>query len=122
VLAAVMILFARQITWIFTWSKESDLLVPDLVTFLRILWVLLPTVPFGMLSAGLFQGTGKGMMALAATLIRTILFTVPFAWFLGIHLNWGLQGIWIGIAAAGVAYIPIVFGWAIRYLRNLQIA
>jgi Na+-driven multidrug efflux pump len=122
VLAAIMILFARQITWIFTWSKESELLVPDLVKFLRILWVLLPTVPFGMLSAGLFQGAGRGLVALATTLIRTILFTVPFAWFLGIHLDWGLQGIWIGMAAAGVAYIPIVFGWAARYLKSLQSA
>jgi putative MATE family efflux protein len=119
-LAAVMIVFARQITWIFTWSKESELLVPELVKFLRISWVLLPTVPFGMLSSGLFQGTGKGVFALGATVIRTILFTVPFAWFLGIHLNWGLQGVWIGMAAAGVAYIPIVFGWAVRYLKGLQ--
>jgi putative MATE family efflux protein len=121
-LAAVVIIFAHQITWIFTWSKESELLVPDLVKFLRILWVLLPTVPFGMLSAGMFQGTGKGMFALATTMIRTILFTVPFAWFLGIYLHWGLQGIWIGMAAAGVAYIPIVFGWASQYLRRLQTA
>lgn len=120
VLSVVLIVCAPQITWIFTWSKESELLIPELIGFLRILWVLLPTVPFGMLSSGLFQGTGKGMFALIATIIRTILFTVPFAWFLGIHLDWGLQGIWIGMAAAGVSYIPIVFGWAILYLRKLQ--
>jgi putative MATE family efflux protein len=120
ILAAAMILFAPQITWIFTWSKESELLVPELVKFLRILWVLLPTVPFGMLSSGMFQGAGKGMYALGATLIRTIVFTVLFAWFLGIHLGWGLQGVWIGMAAAGVAYIPVVFGWAILYLRRCK--
>jgi len=122
VLAAIIIIFAPQITWIFTWSKESEPLVPELVKFLRILWVLLPTVPFGMLSSGLFQGTGKGLFALIATLIRTIVFTVPFAWFFGIHLGWGLQGVWIGIASAGVAYIPVVFGWASQYLRKLQVA
>jgi len=120
VLAVLVILFARQITWIFTWSEESDLLVPDLVKFLRILWVLLPTAPFGMLSSGLFQGTGKGLFALGATLIRTIVFTVPFAWFMGIHLGWGLEGVWIGMAAAGLAYIPVVFGWACRYLKTIQ--
>jgi putative MATE family efflux protein len=120
VLAASMVLFAPQITWIFTWSKESELLVPELIKFLRILWVLLPTVPFGMLSSGMFQGAGKGLYALCATLIRTIAFTVLFAWFLGIHLGWGLQGVWIGMAAAGLAYIPVVFGWAVHYLRRLQ--
>ncbi len=120
-LAAIIIIFAPQITWIFTWSEESELLVPELLNFLRILWILLPTVPFGMLSSGLFQGTGKGVYALMATLIRTIVFTIPFAWFLGIHLGQGLQGVWIGLACAGLAYIPVVFGWASHYLKRLQV-
>jgi putative MATE family efflux protein len=117
ILAAVVFLFASQITWIFTWSKEAEALVPELKRFLRILWVMLPTVPFGMLSSGMFQGAGKGMYALIATLIRTIVFTVPFAWFLGVYLDLGLQGVWIGIAAAAVAYIPVVFGWARHFLK-----
>ncbi|MBN2242956.1 MAG: MATE family efflux transporter [Acidobacteria bacterium] len=119
VLALAVLIFAPQITWIFTWSEESSVLVPELEKFLRIAWVLLPTVPFGMLSSGLFQGTGKGVFALAATLIRTIVFTVPFAWLFGVRLEWGLQGVWIGIVAAGLAYIPVVFGWACRYLKSL---
>ncbi len=120
VLAVVVFVFAPQITWIFTWSKESQMLVPELQKFLRIVWVLLPTAPFGMLSSGLFQGTGKGVFALMATLVRTIVFTVPFAWILGVYLDWGLHGIWIGMSAAGLAYIPVVFGWACRYLKSLM--
>jgi putative MATE family efflux protein len=120
VLAAAIFVFAPQITSIFTWSEESQMLVPELERFLRIAWVLLPTAPFGMLSSGLFQGTGKGHFALMTTLIRTILFTVPFTWILGIHFGWGLHGVWIGMAAAGLAYIPVVFGWAIRYLRRME--
>ena len=121
VLAVLMVVFAPQITWIFTWSEESRMLVPELQKFLRILWILLPTAPFGMLSSGLFQGTGKGIFALGATLVRTILFTVPFAWILGIHLNGGLDGVWKGMAAAAVAYIPVVFIWATQYLRRLML-
>ena len=120
VLAVAVFVLAPQITWIFTWSEESRAMVPELIGFLRILWIILPTAPFGMLSSGMFQGTGRGMFALSATLIRTILFTVPFAWFLGIHLGWGLRGVWIGMAVAALAYIPIVFGWASLYLGNLQ--
>jgi putative MATE family efflux protein len=120
VLAVIVVSFAPQITWIFTWSEESRILVPELVRFLHIMWILLPTAPFGMLSSGLFQGTGKGMFALAATIVRTIVFTVPFAWFLGIHIEWKLLGVWIGIGAAGLAYIPVVFGWASLYLKRLQ--
>jgi len=119
ILAVIVVVLAPQITWIFTWSEESRALVPELIKFLRILVILLPTAPFGMLSSGLFQGTGKGMFALTATLIRTIVFTVPFAWFLGVHLEWGLHGVWLGIGAAALAYIPVVFGWASLYLRRL---
>ena len=119
VLAVLIITFAPQITWVFTWSAESQMLVPELVKFLRILWVVLPTAPVGMLSSGLFQGTGKGIFALGATMIRTIVFTVPFAWILGIHFNQGLHGVWIGMAAAGLAYMPVVFTWANLYLKRL---
>jgi putative MATE family efflux protein len=119
-LAVLVFVFTPQITWIFTWSEESRILVPELEKFLRILWLFLPTVPFGMISSGMFQGVGKGMYSLGATLIRTIVFTVPFAWILGVYLDGGLHGIWIGLVAAGLAYIPVVFIWASRYLRRLQ--
>ena len=120
IFTVIVVALAPEITWVFTWSKESRILVPELVKFLRILWVILPTAPFGMISSGLFQGTGKGMYALSATFIRTILFTVPFAWFFGVHLEEGLHGVWICMAAAGLAYIPVVFGWAWLYLKRLN--
>lgn len=119
VLALLTFIFAAQITWIFTWSKESSRIISDLTLFLQVIWLLLPTVAFGMLSSAMFQGVGKGLNALIITLIRTLVFTVPFAWFLGIYLDWGLVGIWIGMVAAGIAYIPIGFGWAILYVRKL---
>jgi len=118
-LALIILIFASQITWIFTWSKGSARIVSDLILFLRVLWLLLPTVAFGMLSSAMFQGVGKGLNALIMTVIRTLVFTVPFAWFLGIYLDWGLRGIWIGMVAAGIAYIPIAFGWAISCMRKL---
>lgn len=120
VLALVILIFAPQITWIFTWSKASARIVNDLILFLRICWLLLPTVAFGMLSSALFQGVGKGFYALIMTLIRTLVFTVPFAWFLGVYMGWDLRGVWIGMVAAGMAYIPIAFGWAILYIRKLK--
>ena len=119
VLALIILIFAPQITWIFTWSKASARIVGDLSLFLRICWLILPTVAFGMLSSALFQGVGKGFDALVMTLIRTLVFTVPFAWFLGIYLGWGLRGVWIGMAAASLAYIPVAFGWAYLYLQKL---
>jgi len=120
ILALVIFIFAKQITWIFTWSKESARIINDLTLFLKTLCLILPTVAFGMLSSAMFQGVGRGFNALIMTLVRTFVFTVPFAWFLGIYLNQGLRGIWIGMVAAGIAYSPIAFGWAISHIRKLE--
>ena len=120
VFALLMVTFAHQLAWIFTWSAESDRIVNDLVVCLRILWVVLPAAAFGMLSSAMFQGVGRGFYALTMTLLRTLVFTVPLAWVFGVLLDWGLRGVWIGMAIAGISYVPIAFGWAMIHMRNLQ--
>jgi len=119
VFALVMVTFAPQLVWIFTWSAESGRIVNDLVECLRILWVVLPAAAFGMLSSAMFQGVGRGLYALTMTLLRTLVFTVPLAWFFGVKLDWGLRGVWIGMAVAGISYVPIAFGWAMLHMRRL---
>jgi putative MATE family efflux protein len=120
VLAVLTFLFASQITWIFTWSEETVRIVGDLTQFLRVVWVFFPTVAFGMLSSAMFQGAGKGLTALIMTVLRTLVFTVPFAWFFGIFLEGGLLGIWNGLVVSGLVYVPIAFGWSTSYLRKLK--
>ena len=120
VLAVLAIIFAAQITWIFTWSEDSARIINDLILFLRVIPIFLPAVAFGMLSSSLFQGVGKGFYALVITLIRTLVFTVPAVWFFGVFLDGGLLGIWIGMVVAGVAYIPVSFVWAYSYIQRLQ--
>jgi len=119
-LTLVTFLFAAQIAWVFTWSRASARIVGDLVVFLRLICILFPTVAIGMLSSAMFQGVGKGVNALLMTLVRTLVFTVPLAWFFGIHMHWGLPGVWIGMVTAGLSYIPIAFGWAMWYLSVLM--
>jgi Na+-driven multidrug efflux pump len=120
VFALLMVLFASQITWIFTWSSDSERIVNDLIVCLRILWVLLPAAAFGMLSAAMFQGVGKGLYALMTTLLRTLVLNVPLAWFFGIQLDMGLRGVWIGMATAGLMTVPIAFGWAMLLIKMLE--
>jgi putative MATE family efflux protein len=87
VLAVLTFLFASQITWIFTWSEDTARIIGDLTQLLRVVWIFFPTVAFGMLSSAMFQGAGKGMTALIMTVLRTLVFTVPFVWFFGIVLD-----------------------------------
>ncbi len=118
--ALLMVVFAPQITWIFTWSNDSQRIVGELVVCLRILWLMLPATAFGMLSSAMFQGVGKGLYALSMTLLRTLVFTVPLAYLFGVRLDWGLRGVWVGIAIASVGYVPIAFTWAMIHIKRLQ--
>jgi len=120
VFALLMVVFAPHIVWVFTWSSESGRIVEDLIVFLRISWVVLPAAAFGMLSAAMFQGVGRGLYALVMTLLRTLVLTVPLAWLFGIQLDWGLRGVWIGMAIAGAIAVPIAFGWAMLHMRGLE--
>jgi len=119
-LVLILFLFAKPISWIFTLSNEAASISDDLTLFLKILSFSLPAVAFGMLSAALFQGVGKGINALVMTLVRTFVFTVPTVWFLGVYREGGLRGMWIGMVVAVFAYIPLAFGWALLHMRNLE--
>ena len=79
VVAVLIFLLAGNIAAIFTQSESAAHLAPDIERFFRISWLFLPGVAHGMLSGAMFQGTGKGMYALALTLFRTVLLTPPLA-------------------------------------------
>ncbi len=118
-LAAVIYVFAPQISRAFTWSAQSKAIAPELIKFLRIVCFLTMAVPVGMVTAATFQGLGKGLYALTMTILRTLILAVPFAWLFGIWLDWGLSGVWDGITLAGFASMPIGFLWAITHINKL---
>ena len=49
-------------------------------------------------STFLYQGIGKGTISLFWTIVREIVFAVPLTYLFGIVFNWGLIGIWLGLA------------------------
>ncbi len=120
ILSLIIYFFAPQIALIFTWSKQTQILQPDIIQFLQIICFMIITAPFGMTASSMFQGTAKGINALIMTILRTLVFTIPYAWFLGIHYNWGLKGVWLGMLFAGFTYIPIAFIWANLYMKKLS--
>jgi Na+-driven multidrug efflux pump len=68
----------------------------------------------GMSSSFFYQGIGKGTISLVWTIIREVIFTVGFTYLLGIVLNMGLLGIWIGLAVGRVLASILNFIYA-RY-------
>jgi putative MATE family efflux protein len=107
----LVVMFAGQISYIFTYSKEASRIKEDLISFLQITAVFYPAVPLGMLTSAMFRGVGKGTRSLIVTVMRTIILQVPVCYLLGITLGLGLIGIWMGIVIGNVAAVLVTFTW-----------
>ncbi|WP_295612404.1 MATE family efflux transporter [uncultured Methanobrevibacter sp.] len=98
VMVFILVVFAPQLSLIFAYTPETANLVPEITNFLRIASFGLLLVGIGMPSSFMYQGIGRGTTSLAWTIIREVIFTVSFTYLFGIILNWGLIGIWTGLA------------------------
>jgi len=119
-IAIAIFLLSLQITAMFTQAEASARIADDLVVFLRIMCLFYPTAAFGILSSAVFQGTGKGMSALIATIIRTLVLTPLFSVVFAFILDRGLLGVWLGIAAGNTVGAAVAFLWATAHIRNLM--
>jgi len=121
-IAIAIFLLSLQITAMFTQAEASARIADDLVVFLRIMCLFYPTAAFGILSSAVFQGTGKGMNALIATIIRTLVLTPLFSVVFAFILDRGLLGVWLGIAVGNTVGAAVAFLWATGHIRNLMAA
>lgn len=110
-IAAVTFVFAPVITAAFTQSAETARIGDDIITFLRIICIFYPAAALGILSSAAFQGVGKGVYSLLATVLRTIFLIVPLAWVFAVTLEWGLVGAWWGLVIANIIGGTIAFLW-----------
>jgi len=109
--------FAPEIASVFTEAESAARIAPELIRLLKIMTTFYPAVVFGMLSASLFQGAGKGTNALIATLMRSLVLTLLFSLLFAYKLSWGLIGIWWGLVTGTVIGSLIAFLWAQVYLK-----
>jgi putative MATE family efflux protein len=111
-IAALTFILAPQIAYVFTMSESASHITGDLVIFIRIICLFYPMVSLGMLSSSLFQGIGKGVNALIATILRAVILVPFFAALFAIYLGQGLVGIWWGIVVGNVLGSLVIFIWA----------
>ena len=117
-MAIIIILFAPQVAFIFTYSKGAARIADDLVDFLRWMAPFYLTVPLGMLSSAMFQGVRKGETALLVTILRTIILQVPAAYLFGIFFGFGLTGVWLGIIVGNAIAVSIAFTLGRLFVRD----
>ncbi len=117
VILALLVIFAPQLSLIFAYTPETASLIPEITSFLRIACFGLLLVGIGMPSSFFYQGIGRGTTSLFWTIIRELIFTVFFTYLFGIVFNWGLTGIWVGLAVGRIIASILNFAYA-RYTIN----
>ena len=120
VIMIVLVVFAPQLSMIFAYTPDTAPLIPEITNFLRIASFGLLLVGIGMPSSFLYQGIGRGTTSLAWTIIRELIFTVSFTYLFGIVFNWGLTGIWTGLAVGRVLASILNFLYAKDTIRKLK--
>ena len=119
VIALVTFIFAPSITLAFTQSQDMLRLKDNIILFMRIICFYYPATAFGLLSTSVFQGIGKGLNSLVVTVLRTIVFIVPFAWLLAVNFKLGLTGVWIGLVLANILGAAVTFIWVTIHVKKL---
>ena len=119
VAAAVVFIFAPQITAVFTYSEAAAHIADGLTLFLRIACLFWPFVSLGMLSSALFEGVGRGTSSMIATILRAVIFTFLFVFLLAFAFGYGLIGIWFGIVLANIVGSAVVFTWVRSYVKKM---
>ncbi|MBN1540096.1 MAG: MATE family efflux transporter [Candidatus Thermoplasmatota archaeon] len=120
IISIPIFIFAPYIAYIFTWAESTADIRPDLVIFLRMFVIMSFTAGFGMLSGAFFQAIGKGFNSLIVTLFRTIIFALAFAYLVGVILDLGLIGVWIGILVGNTIGAAAAFLWVQLYIRKMK--
>ena len=120
VILLILVIFAPQLSMIFAYTPETASLIPEITSFLRIASFGLLLVGIGMPSSFFYQGIGRGTTSLAWTIIRELILTVGFTYLFGIVLNWGLTGIWVGLAIGRIIASILNFTYARYTIRKLK--
>lgn len=119
-ITVILVVFSNQLATIFAYTPETLYLVPAIALFLQVATLSLPLTGAGMASTFFYQGIGKGVISLAFTILREVVFAVILTYFFGIFLNLGLIGIWIGLASGRSIASVINYIFARYTIKNLR--
>lgn len=116
----IFFVFAQPICGIFNFQANNSLLVNRSAEILQLLVFYNVLIPFGATAAYTYQGVGSGFKSLALTILRELILSMAFAYLMGITLNMGVFGVYLG-AIIGMnigSVLGFVFIWI--FTRKLK--
>lgn len=120
ILSIIIIIFAPQISLMFSYSSATAYLTPQIAEVLRILSLFLFFMTFGLMSACMFQGVGRGTTSLIITIIRSFISEIIFAYLFGFVFNLGVNGVFTGLVLGSFIGSMVGYLWGKLYLKNVK--
>ncbi|ASJ07294.1 MATE family efflux transporter [Thermococcus pacificus] len=117
---AFIMVFAPQISYLFTYSESALVIKEGLIEALRTLPIFLVLTPFGMMTSAMFQGIGEGEKSLVLTIFRTVVMQVGFAYLFANYTGFGLIGVWMGIVLGNMVAAVVGFTWGRLRVKQLK--
>lgn len=96
IFTVVFFCFAYPICDIFNFTSNNLILVNRSAEILQLLVFYNFMIPFGATAAYVYQGVGSGFKSLSLTILRELVLSMGFAYLIGITLNMGIFGVYIG--------------------------
>ncbi|MFQ5965222.1 MAG: MATE family efflux transporter [Candidatus Scalinduaceae bacterium] len=117
--AFIFLTFAKPMAKVF--HPENDVL--DLsVLCIMIAAIEQPALAIYMVYAGGLRGAGDTLSPMIITIVGTLCFHLPIAYIFGIVLEWGLAGIWFGVALDWILRsIAVYILFRLGRWRNLKV-
>ena len=110
----IFYIFAGDLASLFAFSPKNIALAPQIAESIRILSLYIVVVPFGLVATFFLQGVGKGLKSLVLTFIRELIFVVLGVLFFTFVMNWGTNGVYVGMIVGALIGSLIAYGVARR--------
>lgn len=117
-ICAIFFVFAYPICEVFNFQAGNLALVDRSAEILRLLVFYNCLISLGATAAYTYQGVGAGFKSLALTILRELVLSMAFAYIMGIVLDMGVFGVYLG-AIIGMN-IGSVIGFIFIWIFNLK--
>lgn len=114
----VFFVFAYPICDVFNFQANNPMLVKRAAEILQLMSFYNCLISLGATAAYTYQGVGSGFKSLSLTVLRELILSMAFAYIMGITLNMGVFGVYLG-AIIGMN-IGSVIGFAFIWVFNLK--
>ena len=113
-------IFPQEFASLFALTSDDTQLIDGISHFISITAFCMPFLALGLPSTFMYLGLGKGKISLMWATINEIVCAVPATYILGVVMDYGLTGIWMGFVVGRGIACTCNFFLSRRYISHLE--